>query len=135
MDLHMIITISGIFVGMVILLYGIYSYDKLKKEEDLSKDKDDDSSVKEEVKEEKKEEVAEVKDEKVDVKNESEGEKVKDAEETTLDNKELSDFMDEEDFDDTLVLDKDKKEEEVTQSVAEIPDDNKITSDVEDLFD
>ncbi len=43
MDLHMIITISGIFVGMIILIYGIYSYDKLKKEDDLSDNLTDDN--------------------------------------------------------------------------------------------
>lgn len=39
MNLHMIITISGIFIGMIILIYGIYSYEKLK-EDETSKTKD-----------------------------------------------------------------------------------------------
>ena len=59
MDLHMIITISGIFAGMVILLYGIISYDKLKKEEVKTLDSDKGVSLSDEnAKEIKKEEHA-----------------------------------------------------------------------------
>lgn len=149
MELHMIITISGLFVGMVVLLYGIYSYDKLKKEEQ-TENKNDDSSNKEEVKEEIKkddENTTEVKKEEKVNKEEISNDEVKEdkkeskkevsnikVEGTNLENKELSDFVNEADLDDTMILGNDKKED-VIQNVTEIPDDDKVVSDVEDLFD
>lgn len=172
MDLHMIITISGIFVGMVILLYGIICYDKLKKEEEDSLNskkvassdeekvldvKNDTSLIKEKSEDVKKEnDISLVKEvdkneekENVTFKDNDEKKKKKilDVKETTAskitpsnprkETKEISDFMAEEDFENTLVFDNDKSIEPTIEvgSVTEIPSDEKIASDVEDLFD
>ena len=135
MDLHMIITISGIFIGMIILIYGIYSYEKLKKEskqstikndkEDIYSDKSNEikiepiqkSSIKEETNSEDdikgKNNMSEINDSKDSKKEESITEestiKVSETEEIDLNT-----------FDDTLVFDKNKEKPE---------------KEIEDLFD
>lgn len=143
MDLHIIITILGIFIGMVILFYGIISYDKIKKEESKTLgDAKEKSTAKEEIKDMKNEEngISLIESEKEDKKVLSTEEKKAEVKEKSVlkskkEDKEISDFMDEEDFDNTLVLDKEDDSEAAVESVTEIPNGENIASDVEDLFD